>query len=477
MSETHLYKKIADRIAGLVEKGTFKAGDKVPSIRELSRQAQVSINTVKIAYGHLEDRCIIEARPQSGYYVCPKAPELPREPIIDRDSFSPVDISSSELVVRIMRDTLDPAKVQFGAAIPDPHLMPAEKLGRILAAKARTHKIESASYSIPPGSRKLRSHIGKWMIKAGCTLTPEDIIITSGAAEAVYLALQVICRPGDTVAIGTPIYFNFVEMFKLLGLRVIEIPNSPVDGLQLELLEHALKENDIACCLVISNFDNPLGSCLSDERKKALVTLLHEYDVPLIEDDINGDLSFADDRPSVAKAWDRSGKVLLCSSFSKTLAPGYRIGWIAPGKFKDAILQRKLVTNVACASPTQLAIAEFLENGGYAHHLRTIRKAYAAKLAQLSDAIAHAFPQGTRVTRPNGGFILWLELPESYDAMKLYAAAAKKKITIAPGSIFSITQRFSNCLRLNGAYWSEENRWAVEELGSLAKAQAAGLSI
>jgi DNA-binding transcriptional MocR family regulator len=472
MTETHLYKEIADRIAGLVERGTFKAGDKVPSIREMSRQAQVSINTIKIAYGYLEDKCIIEARPQSGYYVCPKAPELPREPIIDRDGFSPVDISSSELVVRIMKDTLDPAKVQFGAAIPDPGLMPAEKLGRILAAEVRTHKIESTSYSIPPGSRKLRGQIGKWMIKAGCTLTPEDIIITSGAAEAVYLALQVICRPGDTVAIGTPIYFNFVEMFKLLGLRVIEIPNSPVDGLHLELLEHVLKENDIACCLVISNFDNPLGSSLSDERKKALVTLLHEHDVPLIEDDINGDLSFADDRPSVAKAWDRSGNVLLCSSFSKTLAPGYRIGWIAPGKFRDAILQRKLVTTVACASPTQLAIAEFLENGGYAHHLRTIRKAYAAKLAQLSDAVAHSFPQGTRVTRPKGGFILWLELPEGYDAMELYAAAAKKKITIAPGSIFSTTQRFNNCLRLNGAYWSEKNRWAVEELGSLAQAQA-----
>lgn len=471
MATKLLYEEIINRISSLVDNGTFRAGDRIPSIRELSRQAQVSINTVKVAYSLLEDRCIIEARPQSGYYVCPKPPEMPREPAIEHADFSPMAISSSEVVVRIMRDILDPSRIQFGAAIPDPALTPTEKLGRILSSEIRRHKLESTSYSIPPGNERLRSQISKWMIKAGCTLSPNEIIITSGAAEAVYLALQVLCKPGDSVAIGSPIYFNFIEMFKLLNLRVIEIPNSPIEGLHLESLRCVLKQNRISCCLVISNFDNPMGSCLSDRGKREMVTLLAEAGVPLIEDDINGDLSFADDRPSVAKAWDSDGNVLLCSSFSKTLAPGYRIGWIAPGRYRDQLLHRKMVTNVASASPPQLAVAEFLQNGGYAHHLRSIRKVYAKKVARLSDDIGRYFPAGTRVTRPKGGFILWLELPEGIDTMQLYKDAEKEKITIAPGSIFSLANNYRNCLRLNGAFWSEENRWAIEALGNMAKKQ------
>ncbi len=471
MTARHLYQEIADRIVTLVESGTFKVGDRIPSIRELSKQAEVSINTVKIAYSHLEDRRIIEARPQSGYYVCPKSPEIPREPNINRSDLSPRPINSSEIVMRIMEDILDPKRIQFGAAIPDPDLTPTEKLSRILAAETRRYRLESTSYAIPPGSRKLRSQISRWMLKAGCTFTPDDIVITSGAAEAVYLALQVLCDKGDTVAVGSPIYFNFVEMFKILGLRVIEIPNSPTEGLHLEALRQALQNNTIACCLVISNFDNPMGSCLSNRRKEELVNILAEAEVPLIEDDINGDLSFADDRPSVAKAWDRNGNVLLCSSFSKTLAPGYRIGWIAPGKFYNQVLYRKIVSNVASASPTQLAVAEFLKNGGYAYHLRKIRKAYSVKLAQLADAIGCHFPRGTRVTRPQGGFILWVELPEEVDTMALYREAEKFKITIAPGTIFSICDQYRHCLRLNGAFWSEESSWAIKKLGDLAKAQ------
>jgi len=468
MDRTPLYRQVAERLAALVAGGTFRTGDRLPSIREMSRQAQVSINTVRVAYSHLEDRCLIEARPQSGYYVCPRPLELPREPRISPRPMGPQEISASKLVVRMMKDTLDGGKVQFGAAIPDPQLIPAQKLGRILAVACRNHAPESASYATSPGSRQLRGQIARWMLKAGCTLNPEELIITTGASEAVFLALQVLCRPGDTVAIGSPIYFNFVEMLQLLRLRVIEIPTSPTEGLHLETLRHALRTNKIACCVVIANFDNPLGSCLTDGKKQNMVEMLEAAGVPLIEDDINGDLSHGDDRPSVAKAWDRTGNVLLCSSFSKTLAPGYRLGWIAPGRYLEETLHRKLVTNIASASPPQLAVAEFLANGGYGHHLRTIRKAYATKLARMGDAIARYFPAGTRVTRPAGGFSLWLELPADVDTVALYARAEAQNIVIAPGRIFSTRSQYRNCLRLNGAFWSEETRWAVESLGGMA---------
>lgn len=468
MEKTPLYREVADRIATLVAGGTFRTGDRLPSIREMSRQAQVSINTVKVAYSHLEDQCLIEARPQSGYYVCPRPLQLPREPKISPRTIGPQEISASKLVVRLMRDTLDSQKVQFGAAIPDPQLIPAQKLGRILAGACRSQASESTGYATSPGHKQLRSQIARWMLKAGCTLNPEELIITTGASEAVFLALQVLCKPGDTVAIGSPIYFNFVQMLQLLSLRVIEIPTSPTEGLHLDTLRHALRNNKIACCVVISNFDNPLGSCLTDGKKQELAEMLDGAGVPLIEDDINGDLSHSDERPSVAKAWDRTGNVLLCSSFSKTLAPGYRVGWIAPGRYLEETLHRKLVSNIASASPTQLAVAEFLANGGYAHHLRVIRKAYAAKLARMADAIGRYFPAGTRVTRPAGGFSLWLELPGDVDTMVLYDHAQSAKIAIAPGLIFSTGDRYRNCLRLNGALWSEENRWAVESLGKMA---------
>ena len=468
MTRAYLYKEVAEKITSLVDNGTFRPGDRLPSIRELSRQSKVSINTVKVAYGHLEDRSVIEARPQSGYYVCPRLLKSPREPEICHERISPLEISTGGMVVRIMKDIMNPDKIQFGAAIPDSALVPADKLSRIIASESRRYRYESASYAIPPGNMRLRKQIARWMIKAGCTLSPEEILITSGASEAFFLALQTICKAGDTVAIGTPIYFNFVQMFKMLNLKIIEIPNSPTEGLHLESLEHALKHNRISCCVVVSNFDNPLGSTMSDERKRMLVTLLERADVPLIEDDINGDLSYSDERPSVAKAWDRSKNVLLCSSFSKTLAPGYRVGWIAPGKYMEKLLHRKLVTNIASPSPTQIAMAEFLENGGYAYHLRSIRKTYAAKIGRMIDGIGHAFPPGTRVTRPKGGFVVWVELPEGIDTVAMYARAEEKNITIAPGRLFSITNQYTNCMRLNGAVWSEKNRWAVDELGRIA---------
>ena len=468
MEKTHLYREVAARISALVNGGTLKIGDRLPSIREMSRQVQVSINTVKTAYSHLEDQCLIEARPQSGYYVCPRPLQLPREPKITPKSIEPQGISSSKLVGRLLRDILDSEKVQFGAAIPDPELIPVRKLGRILSVACRTHAAESVGYATSPGNRHLRNQIARWMLKAGCTLNADDLIITTGGSEAVFLALQVLCSPGDTVAIGSPIYFNFVQMLQLLKLRVIEIPTSPSEGLHLDSLRQALQTNKIACCLMISNFDNPLGSSLSDARKQELAKMLAAARVPLIEDDINGDLSHNDERPSVVKSWDRDGNVLLCSSFSKTLAPGYRVGWIAPGRYLEATQHRKLVTNIASPSPTQLAVAEFLANGGYAHHLRILHKAYAAKMAQMGDAIGRYFPTGTRVTRPAGGFTLWLELPADVDTVDLYARAESKRITFAPGRIFSTRGKFRNCLRLNAACWSEKNRWALESLGRMA---------
>ena len=348
-------------------------------------------------------------------------------------------------------------------------MLPVEKLNRMIASELRRRPEQSIEYAVPPGNSRFRTQIAKHMLLAGCALRPDEIVTTTGCMEAVFLALKVICPPGGTVAVESPTFFNFLQLIEALGLKALEIPTSPTDGISLEALSYALDHNDISACLVVTNFSNPLGSLVPDDRKKQLVELLAEHDVPLIEDDIHGDISFADDRPSVARAYSQDGNVLLCSSFSKTVAPGYRVGWIAPGRFQEQVEALKMATTVASASPTQMAVAEFLANGGYERHLRKLRRDSASRVAKMSEAIGIYFPEGTKVTRPRGGFCLWVEMPEPVDSLKLYADAVRSGVTIAPGPLFSASDKFSNCIRLNAALWSDKIEHAIETLGQLAR--------
>lgn len=468
-----LYEKVAGKINFLIEKGTLRPGDKVPSIRNLSKQMQVSINTVKEAYSLLEDRRLLEARPQSGYYVRARLPELPAEPVLDPPAINPAEVSLSRIYQEVMRDYLDPKLLQLGIATPNLDLLPVEKLNRMLAREVRRFPTQAVSYELPPGHLRLRKQVAQRLLLCGCTLSPDQIVITSGCVEAVVLSLRTLCRPGDTVAIETPVYFNFLQLIEDLGLKALEIPASPRGGISLEALEYALQRNagEVKACIVLSNFNNPLGSRMSDEDKLRLVQLLDGYAIPLIEDDIYGDLSYSDDRPTVAKAYDKTGNVLLCSSFSKTVAPGYRVGWIAAGRYQEAIERGKMLGSIACASPPQMAIAEFLANGGYEHHLRSIRRVYARQAAQMGDAIGRAFPEGTRVSRPQGGFVLWVEMPAGVDSIQLYRWAKVHGIAFAPGSIFSVDGKYHNCIRLNAACWTPAVEVAIVTLGRLAAEQ------
>ncbi|BDV41098.1 GntR family transcriptional regulator [Geotalea uraniireducens] len=472
VAKTPLYETVASRIAQSITEGTFRPGDKIPSVRTLSRQFQVSLTTVLEAYTLLEDRGLIDARPQSGYYVRARFPVVTPEPGISAPQLSPTGVSTGELAMLVLRDTRNPDLVPLGAAIPNPALLPVERLNRMLATESRRHGIASVSYEIPPGCEKLRVQIAQRMLTAGCAVSPDRLVTTSGCVEAVVLSLRAICRPGDTVAVESPVYYNFLQAIDLLDLRALEIPSHPRHGMSLDALRYALDHNPIRACMVIANFNNPLGSLMPDEYKKELVELLVARDIPLIEDDIYGDLSFAPNRPRMAKAYDRSGMVLLCSSFSKTLAPGYRVGWVAPGRFQTEIERLKGITNIATSTPPQLAVAEFLANGGYDHHVRRIRRVYARQMVQMAEAVGRTFPAGTRVTRPEGGFVLWVECPPTVDSLLLYEQALRAGITIAPGPIFSATGKYRNCIRLNAAYWDERVENAISTLGQLAAAMS-----
>ena len=468
--EEKRYEEISRQIRELISSGTLRPGERIPSVRRFSQQRSVSISTVLQAYRVLESEGVIEARPQSGYFVRPKVWVAPAEPEISRPVSAATEVNVSELAMRVMQATRDPSLVRFGAALPSPELLPTAQLNRAMAAAGRRNPETGNSYDVAPGHLGLRVQIARRALDSGCTLAVDDIVTTFGGMEALTLCLRAVAQAGDTIAIEAPTYFGILQCIESLGMKALEIPTHPRDGVSLEALAFALETQPVKACLFVLNFNNPLGSCMPDENKRRLVEMLAEREIPLIEDDLYGDLSFAPQRPKTAKSFDKHGLVLLCDSFSKTLAPGYRVGWTAPGRYKERVEHLKLVSTIATTTLTQMAIADFLANGGYSNHLRKVRRHYAEQVAMVTRAICEYFPEGTKVTRPAGGQVLWVELPERIHALELFQRALAEKISIAPGPIFSAKMRFQNFIRLNCSNpWSPAIEDALRRLGKLMK--------
>ena len=469
-----LYERVSGNISALIDGGTYRVGDRLPSIRQLSSKLSVSINTVMQAYALLEDRRVIQARPQSGYYVSPRTPEIGDTPLPGRQALVPTPVTYSELCQQVIRNMSNWELVPLATSGPSPQHLPVDKLSRIMSAALRRFGDQSVSYMMPLGSERLRTQIAKRSLQAGFSVRPDQVLVTSGCVEAVQLALRATCRPGDTIAVESPFYFNFLQLIAEMGLKALEIPSTPREGISIEALGYAIENNRISACLVIPNFSNPLGSLMPEGRKRELVQLLTSRDIALIEDDIYGDLGFGAERPLAAKCYDREGVVIYCSSFSKTLAPGYRVGWAIGGRYLQEMERLKTISNLATSSPPQLALAEFLATGGYDHHLRAIRRIYSRNMSLLADAVARHFPQGTRMTRPEGGFMLWVEMPPGTDSVALYHRALEHGISIAPGAIFSLSGKYQNCIRLSSAFWDERAHQGVEIVGRLAKEMGQG---
>ncbi len=464
-----LYEQVADRIRALISEGTLRPSDRLPSVRKLHQQFSVSISTVLEAYRLLEDQGWIEARPQSGYFVkrstTPTEPSSCASPKYDL----PVDVS---LAFRISFEMRSTDNIGLGHAVPALELLPIASLNRIANKIVREQPTALHSYEAPNGSEVLRHEVARRSIESGCAFSPDDLVITNGATEAIHLALRAVTQPGDIIAIESPTYYGFLEILEALHLKALELPTDPKEGMSLEHLESALKLRRIAACLIVSNFSNPLGSCMSDRRKQQLLALLNHYDVPLIEDDIYGNLSFSNTRPKAIKAFDTEDRVLYCASVSKTLSPGLRVGWCAPGRYQVKVEQLKMATNWTTAIVPQLTAAAFLSNGGYDRHLRQLRRSYQTQMIRMTQAICDEFPAETKVTQPLGGQVLWLELSIEFDSMKLYKSALQHQISIAPGVMFSPTGAYRNCLRLNcGLPWSAEIEIAMQTLGRLCKEQ------
>jgi DNA-binding transcriptional MocR family regulator len=282
----------------------------------------------------------------------------------------------------------------------------------------------------------LRQEIARRALRWGQALSPEDIAITCGCTEALTLALKTVAKRGDTIAIESPTYFGLLHALEALELKALELPTDATEGIDLAALEKAVKGKSVAACLFSSSFNNPLGCTMRDEKKIKLLNLLARHQVPLIEDDIYGDIYFGKERPKPFMALDRRGNTLYCSSFSKTVAPGYRIGWIAAGRRMSRVLEHKMALTLCAPALPQVALADFLSSGGYDSHLRRIRRVFADNVDQMIRTIEKTFPRSVRVTRPAGGFVLWLELPRHLDSRELLDSALTKGICFAPATCF-----------------------------------------
>ncbi len=472
--KTHrpVYVRLADELSELVASGQIKGGDRLPSVRRLVAQKGVSATTAIAALRALERRGFAVARPQSGYFAKPRRIEVDA-PSTTRPSPAPHAVGIDSVMVQVIDAGRNPLIASLGAAVPDPDLFPLRRLQKALMAQARRNPRLLGEYSPHYyGIESLREELLHRYADIGCSVAPEEMVVTNGCTEALNLALQCVARPGDSVALESPVFYGILQVLQNLGLRALEIPTHPTDGLRIEALETALKGRagrHVKACLVSANFSNPTGGCLSDDDKKRLVNLCGRRDIPLIEDDIYGDLQHAGSRPLPAKAFDSSGNVILCSSFSKTLAPGARIGWLCGGRFSAALRLRKFASSGPTAAILQELVAELLRSGGYERHLVKLRNTYAQQVMQVAAAVSRYFPPGTRMTQPRGGFVMWVELPHGIDALSLFDAAIRQGINFAPGPLFSATGRYRNFLRLNcGRRMTAPMDAAIARLGRLA---------
>jgi DNA-binding transcriptional MocR family regulator len=473
-NERYKYEQLALDLRRLIEAGTYHPGDRLPSLRAMSQQERVSMSTVMQAYYLLEAEGWIEAQSQSGFYVCDMLPRKLPEPEISNPAPDPTEVSVWDLTMMIMRDYADSDLMRLGIAAPNPAMTAAPRLNRLSASIGRKLEAENSRYKLLAGCDDLRIQIAQHAVRSGCHLSPADILITSGCQEAVSLSLRAVCGPGDIVAVESPCNFDILQCLEVLGLHALEIPMHPRDGISLDALRAAIGQQPVRACVAISNFSNPVGSCMPDENKQALVELLAERDIPLIEIDIFGEIYFGEQRPLVAKAFDRKGLVLLCSSFSKTLWPGGAVGWVVPGQFKTQVERLKYTSNIATPLVPQHALAEFMALGKYDPHLRRIRREYARCMTSLTQAVGRHFPPGIRLTRPEGGFLLWIQLPAPTDALSVYRHARESGIAIAPGSIFSVGGLYRDFIRLNAANWTPEMEGAVRRLGEIIAEEVGG---
>lgn len=469
-STEHLYLKISGIFEKQILNGILQTGDRLPSVRVMSREQGVSISTALQSYYHLEAKGLIETRPQSGYYVSFSPKNTLAIPSISAPDQTSHSTDAADMISEVFCQPADKSLVKLSLSVPSEELLPIARLNKAMNEAMRRLQAGGTLYESLEGNENLRRQIARWSMNWGGKPVSDEIITTAGCMNALSFSIMAVASPGDTIAVESPCYFGVLQLALNMGIKIVELPTDPITGIDPDALRKHLSLGKTKAVILNSNFSNPLSSCIPNENKKEIVRIIQRFNTPLIEDDIYGDVYFGKGRPRCCKTYDDSGLVLLCSSVSKTLAPGYRVGWVIPGNYLEKIKRLKMYHAVSSATIQQQAVAMFLENGRYEHHLRKLRNTLHLNSLQYIRAVSEYFPKNTKISRPQGGFLLWLELDSRINTYELYKRGIQQGISITPGSIFTMQNQYQNCMRLSyGMLWNEKIKNSLQEIGKIAE--------
>ncbi len=476
LQANYQYLRIADEIENKVGLGSYRAGDKLPSLRSMHTQTGLSISTIYQAYIELENRGVVEARRKSGYYVKPLLKDILPLPEFTRHISRPKKVSVNNLITSLLASSDDPDILPIGTAVPSPELLPVKQLKN--AAKSvlgRYFKDNKISYGPPDGISELKRQIAQRSIGYDKHINEEGIVMTNGCMDAIHMSLNAVAKPGDTIVVESPTFICYLQLIEDLNMLALELPSDPESGVDFRSLEKAVKDHNVKACLFNPNYNNPLGYEMPESNKKRLVEFLGARKIPIIEDDIYGDLYFGRSRPKTMKSYDQKGMVLYCSSFSKSLAPDLRVGWVVPGKFIDQVKRFKFNSTIAPSRLNQMIVYEFLKSGAYDRHLRRFRNALRNQAGNTALSIARSFPKGTKLSAPKGGFVIWVQLNEAIDAMKIFNKSRTHNIFFLPGRLCTTTRKYNNCMRISYGYpWNEKMEQGIITLARIISDESAG---
>lgn len=468
------YEQIIEHFSTAIEKGTIACGSKLPSLRHTAGQFNCALSVALQAYQELEVINIIRGVEKSGYFALPiqhttgiPAPEKYGHTLISQSS------NPNSHTSKIVEIGTDRSILSLGCAVPDQSILPIAKLKKSIIRHTKDKPQLLCDYSPSGGHPFLRSEISKLMLERGVVVSKEELLITNGCTEALTIAIRCATQEGDTVAIESPAFFGLITILKQLGRKVLEVPTAATTGLELDEFAEILTKHEIAACIFSANYQNPLGSIMPEENQKRLIELAKQYNFTPIEDDVYGECRFDNKRLSPAKALDKRGKIIYCSSFSKTVSPGLRIGWLIGGELHQKCEELQYTESLGGPSLTQYSLADFLNNGGYNFHIRKFRKKIATQVFQIKQLLLRYFPKETLISHPTGGYFLWIELPEQVDSIKLFEEALSENIGIVPGPVFSSNNKmFNNCIRIScGSPVTQKTELGIATLAQLITQQ------
>lgn len=461
------YERVESHVESLIANGVLAPGEKVPSVREICRVQKVSPSTAVRALGNLEAKSLVCAKPRSGFFV-----QRPSRLPLPSPSAAPAKPQSprlSEDVARVFNEILAKNTISLGAGAPDHTLLPTGEISRCVSRAARQFASDFGRYAMSEADMTLRREIAVRLARSGCFVSPDEVIITNGCMDAINLALRAVASPGDTILVESPTYFGLLQIIESLGMKAVSVPSTCDEGMDLTVFGRIISRYKVKACVLIPSFSNPNGACLPDRKREALSAIASANGIPIIEDDIYGELAFGETRPRPIKAFGDPGNVMLCGSLSKTLSPALRVGWVVAGRHAENVRRLRWITSVTTPHVTARAAADYLRSGGYDKHLRGLCKVLRTRISRMSHSIAESFPQGTALSRPEGGYFLWVELPWRINSLALRDLAGQQRISVCPGPIFSVSGEFQNFIRLNCALRIDVKvERAIRTLGKIA---------